>query len=126
MNAPIVDDLGLPPLTATTAIVTAPVPVVATADTARLHAIEARYKDRGLVYTYKKREITKREANALISQYRRSLDRICMGKTYAKHMGVSLISVLADLDGPKSNATKRAIKKLRDAHVKAKFGIIKA
>ena len=52
-----------------------------------------------------------------IAAYRRQFDRIALGKRLAEREGVSLISVLAELEGTKSNRTKRAIKQMRDALV---------
>lgn len=60
-----------------------------------------------------------------IATYRRQFDRIALGKRLAERDGVSLISVLAELEGSKSNPTKRAIKKMRDALVFDKFGVTK-
>ena len=60
-----------------------------------------------------------------IATYRRQFDRITLGKLLAEREGVSLISVLAELEGSKSNATKRAIKKMRDAFVFERFGVTK-
>ena len=60
-----------------------------------------------------------------IAAYRRQFDRIALGKLLAEREGVSLVSVLAELEGSKSNATKRAIKQMRDALVFAKFGVTK-
>ena len=60
-----------------------------------------------------------------IAAYRRQFDRIALGKLLAEREGVSLISVLAELEGTKSNRTKLAIKQMRDALVFEKFGVVK-
>jgi hypothetical protein len=57
-----------------------------------------------------------------IAEYRRTLDRIFMGKILAAETGRTLLDILADLDGKKGgSATRKAIKRLRDALVSAKF-----
>jgi len=94
---------------------------------AHLRDFEARLaaEDKNREKAERKELYKKKILKQSISQYRRGLDRISMGKRYSEMMGVPLINVLAELEGPKSNSTKNAIKKMRDDLVLTRFGVVK-
>lgn len=96
-------------------------------DAEHLRAFEARLaaEDKSLEKAERKGLYANKILKLSISEYRRNLDRISLGKAYANKMSVSLISVLAELDGQGGNKTKTAIRKMRDERVLAKFGVLK-
>ena len=70
-----------------------------------------------------KKKIAKEARKKMIRQWQRGCcDRMRLAKDYAASSGVSLISVLADLEEKKTNPTKKAIKRMKDERTLARWG----
>ena len=110
-------------------------------DAAHLAGFEARLADPGSAHQKKWQkdaaeraaaareraaELKQRQLKQAIAAYRRTHDRSSLALVLAKERGVSLIQVLAELDGKGHTKTKSAITKLRNERVMAKFGVLKA
>ena len=112
---------------------TAPASVIAILDATRLgsevnlNKFEASLNAEPNVVAMSEEKLAREKAllKKRIAAYRRQFDRIALCKRLAEREGVSLIRVLAELEGTKSNRTKIAIKQMRDALVFEKFGVVK-